>query len=640
MSKKLLFRIAILVTAMMCAQGASAQEAYACADFDYTSNYATLTFYYDNDRSSRLGTTFELNAGEFFPSWVTSGFSNYVKYVVFDPSFAAVRPSSTYGWFLGMTNLVSITGLSYLNTSEVTNMVWMFSGCYSLTSLDLSSFNTSKVTSMEGMFQDCDSLTSLDLSSFNTSQVTSMEYMFNYCRSLTSVDLSSFNTSQVTNMEYMFKDCQSLTSLDLSSFNTSQVTRMKGIFEDCCGLTSLDLSSFNTSKVTDMTYMFFNCWSLTSVDLSSFNTSQVTNMGVMFYNCYSLIRLDLSSFNTSKVTEMGTMFFDCTNLRTIFVGSDWTTASLINSDNYMFDGCTSLVGGQGTTYDANHVDATYAHIDGGPSNPGYFTDKNTYLLGDVNGDREVNIADVNAVIDIILGGSGNTVAADVNGDGEINIADINAVIDIILGRNAEPEPEHDWVDLGLPSGTLWATCNVGANSPEEFGHHFAWGETEPKDVYDWSTYKWCNGSYTTITKYCTNSEYGYNGFVDNKTELDLEDDAAYVNWGPSWCMPTVGQQQELYQNCSSVWTTKNGVNGRLFTGPNGNTLFLPAAGGRWDGSLYYVGSYGYYWSRTLYRCFSCSDLAYNLDFTSGYVGCDGDDRIIGFTVRAVRVSQN
>ena len=261
-------------------------------------------------------------------------------------------------------------------------------------------------------------------------------------------------------------------------------------------------------------------------------------------------------------------------------------------------------------------------------------------MGDVNGDLEVNIADVNAVIDIILGGSGNTVAADVNGDGEINIADINAVIDIILGRNAEPEPEHDWVDLGLPSGTLWATCNVGANSPEEFGHHFAWGETEPKDVYDWSTYKWCNGSYTTITKYCTNSEYGYNGFVDNKTELDLEDDAAYVNWGPSWCMPTVEQQQELYQNCSSVWTTKNGVNGRLFTGPNGNTLFLPAAGGRWDGSLYYVGSYGYYWSRTLYTCFSRSDLAYNLDFTSGYVGCDGDDRIIGFTVRAVRVSQN
>ena len=261
------------------------------------------------------------------------------------------------------------------------------------------------------------------------------------------------------------------------------------------------------------------------------------------------------------------------------------------------------------------------------------------VKGDVNGDGEVNIADVNAIINVILG-DGSNAFADVNADGEINIADVNVVINIILGGDAPTPDNHEYVDLGLPSGTLWATCNVGANSPEEFGHHFAWGETEPKDVYDRSTYKWCNGSYTTITKYCTNSEYGYNGFVDNKTELDLEDDAAYVNWGPSWCMPTVEQQQELYQNCSSVWTTKNGVNGRLFTGPNGNTLFLPAAGGRWDGSLYYVGSYGYYWSRTLYTCFSRSDLAYNLDFTSGYVGCDGDDRIIGFTVRAVRAPQN
>ena len=327
MSKKPFFRLAVLVAARMCAQGASAQEAYACADYNYTSNYATLTFYYDNDRSSRLGATFELNAGYDLPYWVTSGFNNDVKYVVFDPSFAAARPTSTRLWFGGMYNLESITGLSYLNTSEVTNMVWMFSGCYSLTSLDLSSFNTSKVTSMESMFDNCASLTSLDLSSFSTSQVTNMEYMFHDCRELTSVDLSSFNTSQVTNMEYMFA------------------------------------------------------------------------------NCFSL--------------------------RAIYVGSGWTTASVIESFG-MFSYCTSLVGGQGTTYDAEHVDAAYAHIDGGPINPGYFTEKSTGMRGDVNGDREVNIADVNALIDIILGGNGDMTTADVNGDGEINIADVNAVIDIIL----------------------------------------------------------------------------------------------------------------------------------------------------------------------------------------------------------------
>ena len=194
--------------------------------------------------------------------------------------------------------------------------------------------------------------------------------------------------------------------------------------------------------------------------------------------------------------------------------------------------------------------------------------------------------------------------------------------------------EGEYVDLGLPSGTLWATCNVGASAPEEYGDYFAWGETEPKDYYRWSTYKWCNGSYTTMTKYCNNSSYGYNGFVDNKTELDPEDDAAYVNWGPSWRMPTTEQLQELYEKCTSVWTTQNGVNGRLFTGPNGNTLFLPAAGNRYGDYLGGAGSSGYYWSRTLYY----PSVACNLYFHSRYVGWESDNRFYGFTVRAVRVS--
>ena len=197
---------------------------------------------------------------------------------------------------------------------------------------------------------------------------------------------------------------------------------------------------------------------------------------------------------------------------------------------------------------------------------------------------------------------------------------------------------HEWVDLGLPSGTLWATCNVGATAPEELGSYFAWGETATKDFYEWSTYKWCNGSETTMTKYCTNSDYGNDGFVDNKTELDPEDDAAYVNWGPSWRMPTTEQQRELYEKCSSTWTTLNGVSGRLFTGPNGNTLFLPAAGFRLIESLYYAGSSGNYWSRTLYPDYS--NIAGSLDFYSGGVYWDYDGRFDGFSVRAVRVSQN
>ena len=134
---------------------------------------------------------------------------------------------------------------------------------------------------------------------------------------------------------------------------------------------------------------------------------------------------------------------------------------------------------------------------------------------------------------------------------------------------------HEWVDLGLPSGTKWATCNVGANSPEEFGNYFAWGETEPKSDYSWNTYKWSSGNSSKMTKYCTSSSYGT---VDNKTKLDLEDDAAYVNWGEKWRMPTKEEQDELISKCSRSSDEINGVEGFTLTGPNGKTIFLPAAG--------------------------------------------------------------
>ena len=208
------------------------------------------------------------------------------------------------------------------------------------------------------------------------------------------------------------------------------------------------------------------------------------------------------------------------------------------------------------------------------------------------------------------------------------------VIPVHASAVSDVVDNHEWVDLGLPSGTLWATCNVGASSPEEYGDYFAWGETEPKDYYDWSTYKWCNGSNKTLTKYCTESGYGYNGFVDNKTELDPEDDAAYVNWGPSWRMPTPEQFQELYDNCTSQWTTRNSVNGFLFTASNGKTLFLPAAGYCRDDSISGAGSEGYCWSRMLGSSGSSSDDGLGIDLSFwGNWGCY--DRRDGFTVRAV-----
>ena len=194
----------------------------------------------------------------------------------------------------------------------------------------------------------------------------------------------------------------------------------------------------------------------------------------------------------------------------------------------------------------------------------------------------------------------------------------------------EPVPEVNKIDLGLPSGTLWADRNVGADSPEAYGDYFAWGETEPKENYDWSTYKWCQGSYDTQTKYCTSSSFGT---VDNKIVLDLEDDAANVNMGKDWRMPTNDELSELNSKCTWTWTTQSGTKGYRVTGPNGNSIFLPAAGCRIDSSLYDAGSYGDYWSASLSE--SDPRIAWELDFYSSNCDTGGRNRNVGYTVRAV-----
>lgn len=255
--------------------------------------------------------------------------------------------------------------------------------------------------------------------------------------------------------------------------------------------------------------------------------------------------------------------------------------------------------------------------------------------GDVNNDGEVNIVDVDSVIKIILGAESSS-RADVNNDGEINIVDVDAIISIILGGGSSQE-DHGFVDLGLPSGTLWATCNVGASAPEEYGNYYAWGETAPKVDYSWENYKFYNYSdeMTTVTKYCIHSDSGYESFTDGKTELDPEDDAAYVNWGPQWRMPTYEQLAELKDQCTWKSSTLNGVKGRMATGPNGNSIFLPNAGTGDGESILRVGTHGNYWSRTLY--WNISYNAVDLGITTASVYGHNASRALGLTIRAVRV---
>ena len=163
---------------------------------------------------------------------------------------------------------------------------------------------------------------------------------------------------------------------------------------------------------------------------------------------------------------------------------------------------------------------------------------------------------------------------------------------------------YEWVDLGL--SVKWATCNVGASSPSEYGGYYAWGETEEKTNYSWETYKWCKGTSESMTKYCTNIEYGT---VDNRTTLEPEDDVARVKWGGSWRMPTLVENKELVENCTWERTTRNGVNGYEVIGSNGNSIFLPAAGYRNGENVYGRGELGNYCSATL---FSNSNYEYYL----------------------------
>ena len=257
--------------------------------------------------------------------------------------------------------------LSHFDTSKVTNMGGMFQHSQA-TTLDLSNFDTSNVTNMQCML--CDSqATTIDVSHFDTSNVTNMNSMFWNSKAIT-IDVSHFDTSKVTNMNVMFGNSQA-TTIDVSHFDTSNVTNMQGMFQHSQA-TIIDVSNFDTSNVTNMQCMFCDNKAAT-LDLSNFDTSNVTNMQGMFWKSQATT-LDVSHFDTSNVTNMEVMFAYMTNLKTIYASSKFVTTSVTSSTS-MFEKSTNLVGGAGTKYNKSYLDKTYARIDGGTSNPGYFTEK-------------------------------------------------------------------------------------------------------------------------------------------------------------------------------------------------------------------------------------------------------------------------
>ncbi|MBR5964152.1 MAG: hypothetical protein IK000_08390 [Bacteroidaceae bacterium] len=225
---------------------------------------------------------------------------------------------------------------------------------------------------------------------------------------------------------------------------------------------------------------------------------------------------------------------------------------------------------------------------------------------------------------------------------------IRYVIVLLLGMSSVimvySQEEHKYVDLGLPSGTLWATCNIGANSPEDYGDYIAWGETKSKDDYSPKTYKFFtdlsfdeDGYFDCkISKYNCDEDFGE---PDDITILDNEDDAAHIRWGGKWRMPTARQWEELKEKCSWKWTDLDDKHGGYkVIGPNGKSIFLPAAGFRGNSSLHDEGCGGNYWSRTLGS--NSPICAWNLNFISSIVKWDGIYRCLGFSVRPVCLSES
>jgi surface protein len=274
--------------------------------------------------------------------------------------------------------------LSSFTAESLERMPAMFMYCISLKQVKFRDFKTKKVTNMSSAFYNCYSLEEVDLSSFDTSNVENMRWMFSNCRSLQELNLSTFYTPKVVDMSCMFSDCGALKTLDIRNFDTSKTADMSDMFFCCKALEDLDVTSFRTPSLTNISSMFHGCESLTNLDLSRFKTDKLELASELFYDCKSLREIDLSGFYTKNVTNMMYMFHNCESLKTIYTSDLWGTEEVIwggeidkekENNYYMLLNCTNLVGGAGTTFDGYHVGINYAHIDGGPSNPGYFTYK-------------------------------------------------------------------------------------------------------------------------------------------------------------------------------------------------------------------------------------------------------------------------
>ena len=531
----------------------------------------------------------------------------------------------------------------------------VFSNCKALTSVTLHEGLTSIGSSA---FSSCESLVSITI----PESVTSMDVaVFSRSPKLTSVALPK-NLTSITNS--MFGECTSLTSIVIPE----SVTSIGEMAFTVCGLTSITIPK----NVTSIGYCAFSyIESFTSIYVEA-QTPPVCDK-----TCFDGVSTDIPVYvpcGAKKAYQDSAVWSAFTN---IIEGPVYTATVQPSDKNYGSATIVSNTCADGLTVKATATKEHYRFVrwsDGSTQNPYTLVlTKDTILTAEFALDEHTVTA--TAEHGIVTGSGTYTHGTEVTltaiadehyrfvrwSDGSTdNPRTISVTKDSTFTAEFAQDPAavsvyddcsksgktydfrpatgtengHTWVDLGLPSGLKWASNNVGATAPEDYGNYYAWGETAPKTDYSWATYKYANGAGEKLTKYCTDASYGDNGFTDNKTTLDPEDDAAYVNWGAKWRMPTDAEWTELREQCTWTWTTQNGVNGYQVTSKtNGNSFFLPAAGYRGK-NLNSVGSFGYYWYSSLNNDYPYRAWYENLKSDRVTLG-NGGSRYYGFSVRPV-----
>ena len=543
--------------------------------------------------------------------------------------------------------------------------IHLFSGCSTLTTAPELPATTLSQSCYERMFYGCSSLTSAPELPATTLTGACYRSMFMYCSSLTTAPTLSATTLTSDCYYSMFKGCTSLTIPPELPATTLGHGCYWEMFQGCTGLTTApelpattlahycyydmfygctSLTSAPELPATTLTgacylCMFGRCTSLTTAPELPATTLADSCYGAMFQECTSLTTAPELPATTLADSCYGSMFFGCTSLTTApelpaATVADWCYAGMFQGCtglttppelpattlaegcySGMFSGCTSLTAAPELPA-PTLADDCYKELFYGCRNLNYIKALFTTTPSSSYTDHWVDH----------VAGTGTFVKSS---SATWDVVGVDGVPEGWTVITYPPIPEA--VDLGLPSGLKWASFNLGASSPEEYGDYFAWGETAPKDNYSWENYEWWNGNWDTLTKYNTNDTFGT---VDNKMLLDPDDDAAHVKLGGNWRMPIDAEWTELRENCTWTLVTNyngTGINGRLVTSnTNGNSIFLPAAGLGSGPYFVLASSGGYYWSSSLASGDSYGALGVHDDVCGYYTY-----RFYGLSVRPV-----